>query len=159
MRPRDLWLLEVAALLAAEGEGEARSEPAPEPPPAPAERRRSRRVPLQLEIAAPVLVRSDLSVQRGLARNISEGGMLIELAPLPAIGTRLDVSFAGISGSKDAPESVVLRGEVRHQLSWQYSTSAGKRVLRAVGVRFIEAKDEPRAPLTSWIWATGYTVH
>ena len=46
--------------------------------PAPSERRTSRRIRLRLETAVPVLVRGDVGLQWGLARNVSEGGMLIE---------------------------------------------------------------------------------
>lgn len=124
------------------------------------DRRKSTRVRLSLEIAVPVLVQSDLGLQRGLARNLSEGGMLIELTELPPIGTRLEITFAGVKGSHDAPEPVVLRGEVRHQLAWQYGRGGPDQTLRGVGVRFVEeGEGEDALSLDSWVFATGPTVH
>ena len=75
------------------------------------DRRSSKRINLSLEVAVPVRVDSDHGPQRGLARNFSEGGMLLEVRDPPPIGTRVRVTIAGIRGSADAPEEVTLEGE------------------------------------------------
>ena len=126
------------------------------------DRRRDRRVRLSLEIAVPVRVTGPGMDFRGLARNLSEGGMLVELPDAPPIGTRVSVTFDGIRGSSDAPDSVELRGEVRHHMSWQYTARGASHRLRGVGIRFLEevdAEEVTSEPLTSWVWRTGHTLH
>jgi hypothetical protein len=98
------------------------------------DRRESRRIPLSLDVAVPVVVRGPDGVQRGLARNISEGGMLVEMEELPALGQRLEVTFAGINGSC----SLTLFGEVRHHVGWQHSAQGSTQMMRGIGLRFID---------------------
>lgn len=107
-----------------------------------ADRRDSRRIRLTLETAVPVTIRSQSLVQWGTARNISEGGMLIELNDPPPIGAFVSVKIAGIEGSSDAPEDVILHGEVRHQVAWDCGDSGS---LTAIGVRF--TAPPPEVPL------------
>lgn len=102
------------------------------------ERRRDTRVPLSLDIAMPIHVRGENGFQRGLARNISEGGMLLEVADAPPIGSEVEVTLAGSSGFPDGPDAVVLRGEVRHHMAWQYSHHQETKTMRGVGIRFVE---------------------
>jgi hypothetical protein len=112
------------------------------------ERRSSRRLSLNLDVAVPVLVRGPDGLLHGVARNISEGGMLIELAELPGIGARLEITIMGVAGSADAPDGVTLVGEVRHQLAWQHAVQGRARLLKGVGVRFLEPAEieEPSVP-------------
>lgn len=106
----------------------------------------------------PVVVRGPDGVTRGMARNLSEGGMLLQLEELPPIGSRLEITLMGIHGSSDAPDSVTLKGEVRHHVCWQYKAKDERRTLRGVGVRFIE---EVEAHNVWGVWATeaGQTLH
>jgi c-di-GMP-binding flagellar brake protein YcgR len=122
------------------------------------DRRGCHRISLSLDIAVPVRVESDVGPQRGLARNFSEGGMLLEVGEPPPIGSRVRVTISGIRGSRDAPEEVTLEGEVRHHLAWQYTRSSGTTTLRGIGVRFLESEVEAR-PLTDWVWSTTHTIH
>jgi hypothetical protein len=122
------------------------------------ERRRDKRVRMNLEVAVPILVRGPDGLQRGLARNLSEGGMLIEMSELPAIGAQLEITITGIHGSTDAPDSVTLTGEVRHHVGWQHVVRGQRRTMRGVGVRFIEKPAEPEA-LPAWVFTAGETVH
>lgn len=89
---------------------------------------------MKLDVAVPVLVRGPDGLQRGMARNISEGGMLIEMSELPAIGSRLEITFSGISGSV----AVTLFGDVRHQLAWQHAVQGKMQTMRGVGLRFVD---------------------
>lgn len=125
------------------------------------DRRRDRRVRLSLEIAVPVRVSGPGFDGRGMARNISEGGMLVELSEAPPIGMRVSVSFEGIRGSADAPGPVELRGEVRHHMAWQYTARGMAFQLKGVGIRFLDEPDTEvsEEPLTSWVWRTGHTLH
>jgi len=110
------------------------------------DRRRDRRIKLDLETAVPVVIRSGGLVQWGLARNISEGGMLIEIAEAPPIGSRVEVKIAGIQGSLDAPESVLLHGEVRHHVAWRVGSPPSR--LHAIGLRFVP---EPEPLHAGWL--------
>jgi hypothetical protein len=122
------------------------------------ERRHDSRIRLSLEVAVPVVVRSEGFVEAGLARNISEGGMLVQLRELPAIGSRVEITIGGVQGSSDAPESVTLEGEVRHHVAWQYRTKGQVKLMRGVGVRFLEISKETDA-LPGWVWSVGQTIH
>lgn len=122
------------------------------------DRRRDGRVRLSLEVAVPVHLRGPDGVQRGLARNISEGGMLIELDDLPALGSELQVTITGIQGSSDAPDAITLTGEVRHHVAWQYTASGRMRTMRGVGIRFIEKPKDSEA-IPTWVLSAGRTIH
>lgn len=109
--------------------------------PGPSERRESRRIRLRLETAVPVMVRSDDGVQWGLARNVSEGGMLIEMKTPAAIGTRVEIKLFGVQGSIDAPDAVLLHAEVRHHVAWNFA-GPGVPTLTAIGVRFVAPRED-----------------
>ena len=123
------------------------------------DRRRDQRVRLDLEIAVPVSVCTGTSEYRGVARNISEGGMLVELPIAPAIGCRVTIRFEGIRGSSASPGPVELSGEVRHHMAWAFTQGGAAKSMRGVGIRFVDAEEIPTAPLTSWVWRTGHTIH
>lgn len=125
----------------------------------PKDRRRDKRVRLDLELAVPVSVSTGSSEYRGVARNISEGGMLVELPIAPAIGCRVRIRFEGIQGSSAAPDAVELSGEVRHHMAWAFTQDGAAKSLRGVGIRFVDTEAVPEAPLTSWVWRTGHTIH
>lgn len=89
----------------------------------------------------PVLVRGDVGLQWGLARNVSEGGMLIELKTPAPIGTRVEIKLFGVQGSIDAPDAVLLHAEVRHHVAWNFA-GPGVPSLTAIGVRFVEPRED-----------------
>lgn len=91
-------------------------------------------------------------LERGLARNISEGGMLVQLDQVLPIGRQIEISFTGRS------KEITLVGEVRHQVAWQHSGGPDRTTMYGIGVRFVEAKQE-ELPLTAWVWNTGSTMH
>ena len=129
----------------------SKSEPAPASyatlRPAPSERRSCRRIRLHLDTAVPVLVRSDVGVQWGLARNVSEGGMLIEIKTPAPIGTPVEIKLFGVQGSIDAPDAVVMHAEVRHHVAWNFRGGPGRPSLTAIGVRFVEPREDVAALL------------
>ena len=100
------------------------------------DRRRERRINLDFETAVPVLVRSEQSMHWGLARNISEQGMLIQMQNPPPMGASIDVTLSGIRGPQHDADAVELCGEVRHHLAWNYQSKGQKRSITAIGVRF-----------------------
>jgi hypothetical protein len=122
------------------------------------DRRKDRRVRLSLEVAVPILVRGPDGLQRGLARNISEGGMLIEMRELPPIGAELEVTISGEKGTQDAPTSVTLSGEVRHHVAWQHVVRGEMRTMKGIGVRFVDQRTDAEM-LARVVWNAGRTLH
>ena len=116
-----------------------------------ADRRRSRRVGMSLDTAVPVQLRTDDIVQWGMARNISEGGMLIEVREPPTIGSEVEVRIPGIQGSSDAPTPAVLRGEVRHHVAWNFADEDKRTSLCAIGVRFLPPIEEVEPRPGGWL--------
>ena len=122
------------------------------------DRRRGQRIPLSLQGATPVFLVGEGFRVRGLARNISEGGVLVEVVQPPPIGTRVEVTFEAIEGSRQASEALALLGEVRHQVAWSFMQRGDTRRLRGVGIRFLEPRAS-REAASSWIFRTGHSVH
>ena len=85
--------------------------------------------------AFPVMVLSELYGETGaVARNISEGGMFIEMAdPLP-LGSQVTVSFRAAGGG-----DLSARGEVKHHYCFNYGGDRGEtHISRGIGLRFLE---------------------
>ena len=90
--------------------------------------------------AFPVSIRSALLGERSaIARNISAGGIMLELAePLP-LGTSVEVYFS-------VPESrarIIARGEVKNHYFLNFADpTGGARALSGVGIRFTGFESE-----------------
>lgn len=85
--------------------------------------------------AFPVVVDSELYGETpAVARNISAGGMFIEMAdPLP-LGSVVSVSFRAAGGG-----DLAVRGEVKHHYCFNYGGQGGEPSLsRGIGLRFLE---------------------
>ncbi len=68
----------------------------------------------------------------GIARNISAGGMFVEMAdPLP-LGCAIRVHFT----MPDGPGEIVAEGEVKGHYFMNFSDGAGPRSMTGMGVRF-----------------------
>ena len=91
---------------------------------------------LSLDTAVPVVVRHDGLVQWGLARNVSEGGMLVEVREAPPIGAAVEVKLSGVDGSVTAPEPAILRATVRHHVAWQFCEDGAISTMTGVGLRY-----------------------
>src|SRR5262245_8044645 len=69
----------------------------------------------------------------GIARNISAGGMFVELPePLP-LGSPIRVHFA----MPDSPGEIVARGEVKGHYFVNFVDGSGPRAVTGMGVRFV----------------------
>jgi len=103
------------------------------------ERRRSTR----FDKVFPVYLVSQDGIGRGIARNISDGGMYIETtAPLP-LGGFVSVRFVDDRFGVE----ITAASEVRHHLMLEYAAAEGRvGALRGMGVRFLyfAAEEEPR---------------
>ena len=122
------------------------------------ERRRHPRIALSLDVATPVVLSGEGFQVRGLARNISEDGVLVEVPHAPPIGARVEVTFEAVPGSQQAGQSVALFGEVRHQVAWSFIQRGRPRGLRGVGIRFLSGSTSKEAA-TSWIFRTDHIIH
>jgi hypothetical protein len=75
--------------------------------------------------------------------------MLIEMHELPAIGSRLEITFSGMTSAV----AVTLHGDVRHQLAWQHAVQGKMQTMRGVGLRFVDdVKTVERLPsVGDWV--------
>lgn len=103
--------------------------------------------PAPSDKVVPVVVASELlGVSRAIARSISIGGMLVEMAtplPLGAVVT-IHVQVLREDGTTD---EVVARAEVKQHHCLNYAGADGEaRATRAIGLRFIDFDDRPDHP-------------
>jgi len=94
------------------------------------------RIPLHPRLSFPVRLHTELGPMRGVARNLSEHGILIQATELPPLGSRLEV---GIEGVRSEDEAFFLLGDVRHHLHLAHGMRGRRAGWRAFGVRFLEA--------------------
>ena len=80
---------------------------------------------------------------QGIARNISAGGMFVEMAePLP-LGSTVKVHFS----LPEATSELVARGEVKRHYFLHFSDDTGLRALTGMGVRFTGFDDDGESEL------------
>jgi len=90
----------------------------------------------------------------GIARNISAGGMFVEIAdPLP-LGSQVRVHFT----APDARGELVARGEVKRHYFLHFSDAGGARVMTGMGVRFTGFEDDAEEQLTASL-SRGRSLH
>jgi hypothetical protein len=99
----------------------------------------NKRRAMRFEKAFPVMLSSETFGEcNAMARNISAGGILLEVAdPLP-LGTEVRVHFA----MPDSQASIVARGEVKNHYFLNFSDGDGARSLAGMAVRFTEFEAE-----------------
>jgi hypothetical protein len=103
---------------------------------------RDPRIHVRFDKVFPVLVGSELyGDSAAVARNISAGGMLVEMAfPLP-LGTVVTIHFQCPRPDGGADE-IVARAEVKHHYCLNFATGAEPASTRAIGVRFLAFDDD-----------------
>ena len=72
-----------------------------------------------------------------VARNISGGGLLVEMPYAPPLGTVVTVHFQYQHGEDDIDE-IVARAEVKHHHYLNFSGGGEGASARAIGLRFLE---------------------
>lgn len=98
-------------------------------------RSRDRRQSSRFDKAFPIYLTSVFGVCRGIARNISEGGIFIETRDPHPLGDRLTVSFT----DDDAGVEISVVSEVRYQCVLEYGgQQGGPAALRGMGLKFME---------------------
>jgi Tfp pilus assembly protein PilZ len=98
-----------------------------------------RRTSIRFDKAFPVYLAGDEGMTRGIARNISDGGMFIETREPYRLGARVKVTFV----SQDTTTEISMVGEVRYQCFLSYGGSReGENQLRGMGLRFVEEAEK-----------------
>jgi len=108
------------------------------------EKRKEQRFAMRLDKAFPVMVTSELyGAMSGIARNISPGGMMVEmLDPLP-LGSFVTIQFQIPDSSGD----VEVRAEIKHHYCFNFSTADRPSRVTGIGLRFVEFVEDSR---TRW---------
>ncbi len=101
-----------------------------------------KRQALRFLTAFPVVLSSEAFGEcNAVARNISSGGILLELQePLP-LGTQVRVHFS----AADSSASIVARGEVKNHYFLNFSEGGDPRSLTGMAVKFTQFEAEADA--------------
>jgi hypothetical protein len=75
-----------------------------------------------------------------IARNISAGGLLVEMSYAPPLGTVVTVHFQHVREG-DVLDEIVARAEVKHHHYLNFTGGNEAASSRAIGLRFIEFLD------------------
>ena len=104
----------------------------------------NQREAMRFEKAFPVVMRSESFGECVVvARNISTGGILLEVdEPLP-LGTRVKIVFS----MPDSHATIVAVGEVKNHYFLNFSDETGPRSLTGMAVRFLEFEEESKESL------------
>lgn len=77
-----------------------------------------------------------------VARNLSAGGILVEMPYAPPLGTIVTVHFQYLRDGEDNVDEIVARAEVKHHHYLNFSSGPSEAArARAVGMRFLEFVD------------------
>jgi PilZ domain-containing protein len=99
----------------------------------------NKRAAVRFEKVFPVILSTEeFGECNAMARNISAGGILIEIPePLP-LGTDVRVHFT----IQDSQASIVARGEVKNHYFLNFNDAGGQRSLTGMAIRFTEFEAE-----------------
>ena len=75
-----------------------------------------------------------------IARNVSAGGILVEMSYAPPLSTVVTVHFQHARGD-DLMDEIVVRAEVKHHHFLNFKGNEETAATRAIGLRFIEFVD------------------
>jgi hypothetical protein len=102
---------------------------------------REKRVHMRFDKAFLVVIGSELYGEAvAIARNVSAGGILVEMSYAPPLGTVVTVHFQHLR-SDDLVDEIVARAEVKHHHYLNFSGSGEAAASRAIGLRFLEFID------------------
>jgi hypothetical protein len=112
--------------------------PPPRPAPVPGI---EKRLNTRFDKAFLVVIGSELYGDSfAIARNVSAGGILVEMSYAPPLGTVVTVHFQHARG-EDALDEIVVRSEVKHHHYLNFSGDGEAASTRAIGLRFLEFVD------------------
>ncbi|HET9621157.1 MAG TPA: hypothetical protein VFP84_07315 [Kofleriaceae bacterium] len=130
-------------------------EPAREPIPPPSSRRpaipvsqHEKRIHIRFDKTFLVMVGSELYGDTyAIARNVSTGGILVEMPYAPPLGTVVTVHFQHVRG-EDVVDEIVARAEVKHHHYLNFTGGNDAASARAIGMRFLDFV-EPDQPIAA----------
>jgi hypothetical protein len=103
-----------------------------------------KRIHSRFDKVFPVMIGSELYGDGvAIARNVSAGGILVEMSYAPPLGTIVTVHFQNARGD-DLMDEIVARAEVKHHHYLNFAASGpGSETAsaRAIGMRFLEFVD------------------
>jgi hypothetical protein len=100
-----------------------------------------KRIHTRFDKAFLVMIGSELYGDTvAIARNVSAGGILVEMGYAPPLGTVVTVHFQHARGEEQLDE-IVARAEVKHHHFLNFSGSGEAASTRAIGLRFLEFVD------------------
>ena len=110
-------------------------------PSVPVGARIDKRIHTRFDKAFLVVIGSELYGDAfAIARNISAGGLLVEMSYAPPLGTVVTVHFQYVREG-DALDEIVARAEVKHHHYLNFTGSGEAASTRAIGLRFLEFVD------------------
>jgi hypothetical protein len=102
-----------------------------------------KRIHTRFDKAFLVLIGSELyGDTHAIARNISAGGILVEMGYAPPLGTVVTVHFRH-TGDDGHVDEIIARAEVKHHHYLNFTGGNESDSARAVGLRFFEFIDVP----------------
>ena len=110
-----------------------------------------KRIHTRFDKAFLVVIGSELyGDSPAIARNVSAGGILVEMTYAPPLGTVVTVHFQH-ARDDDELDEIVLRAEVKHHHYLNFTGGNDAASSRAIGLRFLEFVDpDARIPPERW---------
>jgi len=111
------------------------------------EKRVEKRIHTRFDKVFLVVIGSELYGDSfAIARNVSAGGILVEMTYAPPLGTVVTVHFQHAHEDERIDE-IVARAEVKHHHYLNFTGSGDAASTRAIGMRFLEFVDHDGAGL------------
>jgi hypothetical protein len=99
----------------------------------------NKRAALRFEKVFPVILSTEeFGECNAMARNISAGGILVEMPEPMPLGTEVRVHFM----MPDSQATIIARGEVKNHYFLNFSDGGGQRSLTGMAIRFTEFEAE-----------------
>lgn len=110
-----------------------------------------KRIHIRFDKAFLVVIGSELYGDTvAVARNVSAGGILVEMTYAPPLGTVVTVHFQH-ARDDDELDELVVRAEVKHHHYLNFTGGNDAASSRAIGLRFLEFIDpDERIPPDRW---------
>lgn len=114
-----------------------------------------KRIHIRFDKAFLVMIGSELYGDTvAVARNISAGGILVEMSYAPPLGTVVTVHFQHVRDDDQAEAAIdqlIVRAEVKHHHYLNFTGGNDAASARAIGLRFLDFVDpDERIPPERW---------
>lgn len=110
---------------------------------------REKRIHTRFDKAFPVLIGSEMfGDSHAVGRNVSDGGILVEMSYAPPLGSVVTVHFRH-QHEDGRVDELVARAEVKHHHYLNFTGGRESESARAVGLRFLEFYEPAGEPSPS----------